>query len=190
MFDVGAPATGPELSHAILALQQEGAAFCHLLDPPRFFAPQGTAWSPAEHIRHLRKVTVPISLALRLPGWVLAPCFGIQATPSRSYLQIRDAYRASLARSTSAGLFAPGVEPPPADPYARRMEILAAWQGAVLGFGQAVRRPEPELDRFRLPHPRLGRLSLREMAAFVVYHTAHHLSRIAERTGPIMLKPH
>ena len=37
------------------------------------------------------------------------------------------------------------------------------------------RWPEPSLDRYQLLHPLLGRLTVREMLEFSVYHHAHHL---------------
>lgn len=184
MLDIGSPRTGSELAEAMLALVREGERLSREFDPATFFAPQGTAWSPALHLRHLRATTVPISLALRIPRWILTLAFGTHATPSRPYEQIREGYRASLTRSSSAGIFTPRPEPPPADATARREAILRAWRGAAEQFSKAVRRwPEPALDRCRLPHPRIGRLTVREMAAFTVYHTAHHLARIVERAA-------
>ena len=37
---------------------------------------------------------------------------------------------------------------------------------------------EAELDRYLLPHPLLGKLYLREMLYFTIYHTQHHLCAI------------
>ncbi|MFN2437645.1 MAG: hypothetical protein ABR503_00495 [Chitinophagaceae bacterium] len=33
---------------------------------------------------------------------------------------------------------------------------------------------EEEIDRFVLPHPLLGKLTLREMMYFTIYHVEHH----------------
>jgi DinB family protein len=184
MLDVGSPYTGSELANAMLALEEAGSTFCRTCEPAEFFAPQGTAWSPALHLRHLRLTTVPVSLALYIPHWILTAAFGASLIPSRPYPQIRDSYRASLTRSTSAGIFAPRPESPPPDPTARREAVLRAWRQATVQFAGAVRRwPETQLDRCRLPHPRLGRLTVRETALFTIYHTAHHLGRIVERAA-------
>jgi hypothetical protein len=32
-----------------------------------------------------------------------------------------------------------------------------------------------ELDRYRLPHPILGKISLVELASFTSFHTSHHI---------------
>lgn len=184
MFDIGSPYTAPELAQALQALEVAGSALSRQFTPAEYFAPQGSAWSPADHIRHLRKTTLPISWAFYIPGWIVAIPFGTATGSSRSYIQIRDAYRATLSRSANAGIFTPRPEASPADPAARREAILQAWHHANTRFATAIGRwPEPDLDRYRLTHPRLGRLTLREMAAFTVYHTAHHLARIVERAG-------
>jgi hypothetical protein len=39
---------------------------------------------------------------------------------------------------------------------------------------------EAELDAYRLPHPLLGRLSVREMMFFTLLHNRHHQA-VAER---------
>ena len=46
------------------------------------------------------------------------------------------------------------------------------------------RWPDAALDDVCLPHPLMERLSVREMLAFTVNHTAHHLiTRVAERAA-------
>jgi hypothetical protein len=40
---------------------------------------------------------------------------------------------------------------------------------------------ETDLDRYRLPHPLLGRLTVREMLFFTVQHLAHHASKVEAR---------
>ena len=184
MFDIGAPYRGAELVQAMLALELEGSDLNRGFSLPVFFAPQGRAWSPADHLRHLRKTTLPISLAFYLPARILRLGFGTSPSTPRSYAEVRDEYRASLSKSTSAGLFAPRPQTPAGDLAVRRAAILHSWHSANARFAAAVQRwPEADLDRYRLPHPRLGPLSLREMAAFTVYHTAHDLARIGERAG-------
>jgi len=39
---------------------------------------------------------------------------------------------------------------------------------------QIEKHSESELDQMILPHPLLGKLTLREMACFAAYHVAHH----------------
>ena len=61
---------------------------------------------------------------------------------------------------------------------------MARWSAATVNLcNQVARWNEADLDRYRMPHPLLGLLTVREMLQFTVYHTAHHLSRVAERAA-------
>ena len=131
MFDPGQPHTGLELRQALQRVHTEGAEFLASLSDGGFFAPQGDRWSPAEHVRHLRKSTAPVAKALRAPGWVLRLRFGRGGSPSRDFLTLRATYRGLLAAGGQAGRFAPSPEPQPADPAARRGAIMQAWAASV-----------------------------------------------------------
>jgi hypothetical protein len=183
-FDPGAPQNGAELAAALRRITCEGAHFLGTLPVEQFFAPQGDKWSPAEHVRHLRRSSAPLITAYRLPPWMLQLAFGSARRPSRSFDALRDDYRTALAAGGTAGRFAPSPESPPADRDRRRGEILMAWFVTNARVGTLVQRwREARLDQVLLPHPLLGRITAREMAAFTVYHTVHHLTLIAERAA-------
>jgi hypothetical protein len=185
MFDPGHPSTGPELREALGRLLAEGHAFLATLTIDEFLRPQGEHWSPADHVRHLRKSSTPVAAALRLPRILLRLRFGTHVGPSRTYDLIKSTYLANLAAGGQAGPFAPEPQPAAADPYSRRDEILTRWSAATVGLTNAARAwDEAALDRGRLPHPLLGQLTIREMLAITVYHTEHHLRRVAERATP------
>ena len=40
---------------------------------------------------------------------------------------------------------------------------------------------DPQLDQYIAPHPLLGKITLRELGYFSIYHTYHHLTIIKER---------
>jgi hypothetical protein len=46
---------------------------------------------------------------------------------------------------------------------------------------QAGRWSEADLDACRLPHPLLGRLTVREMLLFTQYHEVHHVANVERR---------
>ena len=149
-----------------------------------FFAAQGLKWSPAEHVRHLRKSSAPLVTALRLPAWLLRATFGRPHRPSRSFVALRADYRATLAAGGRAGRFAPLPESPPSDPHARRGQILTHWHLTNARLCEILDGwREDRLDRAQLPHPLLGKLTVREMAAFTVYHTTHHLTLVMQRVA-------
>jgi hypothetical protein len=182
MFDPGEPENGVQLRAAMRGLVTEGHEYLRAVPNPAFFAPQGDRWSPAEHIRHLRKSTAPVAQALRVPAWLLRLRFGQGARTSRDYRTLRDTYRGVLAQGGQAGRFAPSPEPAPTDSTARRAAIMRSWDAAVGALETASARwPEASLERAWLPHPLLGLLTVREMLEFTVYHTSHHLALVASR---------
>jgi DinB superfamily len=181
-FETGEPRSGSDLSQILTALVAQGAGFLAPMPDAVFFAPQGSAWSPAEHIRHLRKSSAPLVTALKLPRLLLRMRFGGHRGPSRSFSEIRELYRGRLSAGATAGRFAPAREGPAPDPADRRREIMNAWTAVTVELTAIMAGwSEPALDRHQLPHPILGILTVREMLGFTVYHTAHHLRRIEER---------
>jgi hypothetical protein len=182
VFDTGQPETRDELVAALARLTREGSQHLAALPVGVFFAPQGVKWSPAEHTRHLRKSSAPLVSGLRLPAWLLRLRFGRPHRASRRFAKLSRDYDAALDAGGQAGRFAPAPESVPSDAAARREEILTRWSATNAQLGGILARwREEHLDTVQLPHPLLGMLTVREMAAFTVYHTAHHLNLVMRR---------
>ena len=184
LFETGEPYSRPELLAALRRLDDAGEAYLVAMPGAEFFEPQGSAWSPSGHLRHLAKTARPVARALTLPRLMLALRFGVHRGTSAPFESLRARYLDRLAAGVDAGRFAPSERPRPTDTARGRDEVLAEWHAANRALETAALSwRERALDRYRLPHPALGLLTLREMLAFTVYHTAHHLKRIAERRG-------
>lgn len=183
ILDVGEPRTGPEIRDALLRQAAETKLFLAAIPAAELFAPQGTYWSPAGHALHLIKSVRPVADALSMPKLALRGLFGKAEAPSRDFAGTRELYQGALAQGTAqAGRFAPDEEPFPADPAGRQAEIIESLAGQMERLAARVARwSEPQLDRYRIPHPVLGPLTVREMLFFTLYHDAHHLTRIDER---------
>ncbi len=183
-FDPGTPQQQAEILIALERTYQAQTQALQELTDAEFFAPQGSAWSPAEHLRHLRKSVRAVALGLGLPRLLLWLRFG-RARGSRSLVEVRDLYLSHLRAGAQAGRFAPTPEPLPVDLAQRRQDILTQFAAAHAELLRAVAGwSETGLDRYRLPHPVLGPLTLREMLFFTLYHNCHHCNRIFERRQP------
>ena len=175
------PRTREEIVAALGKLHRESTAYWRAFSTAEFFAPLGAAWSPADNVRHLSKSIRAVTKGLDLPRLVLAVAFGVHRRPSRSYDEIREAYHGVLAAGGKAGRFAPSERVPPADLAGWRDELMAERERAADALARsAARWSEKALDRYRLPHPLLGKLSVREMLLFTLYHNLHHV-RVVER---------
>jgi hypothetical protein len=182
------PSTRDTLLAALSSAHEGGKTYWESLSLPTFFAPLGPgAWSPAQHVRHLTKTARAVTRGLTLPRVVLWLMFRPARRASRGYAELLETYHAALAGGARAsGPYIPEERPAPADPAAARAALLAADAAATSALIAALRRwPERAFDRYRLPHPALGKLTVREMLFFTVFHTRHHADvvrrRLAER---------
>jgi hypothetical protein len=148
-----------------------------------FFQPPAIGgWTVAQNVEHLIKSTSPVALAMRCPRLMLRLLFGAAGGPSRSFVQVREVYRGVLAKGGEAGRFSPRDVRVPDDPAAAHTRLLARWRKLLPGLTGAIRRwDDAALDRYRLPHPLLGKLTLREMLYFTLYHLGHHAEIVATR---------
>ncbi len=177
------PHTKAEVLEALRALRTDGMRYWEHFAPRAFATPLADAWSPADNVRHLIKSTEPVTTALRLPRLVLKTSFGVADAPSASYGDLVTRYLEALANGGEAGKFAPTPEPPPIDPEAYQRGLIERCRNAVGTLGDVVDGwSDPDLDRYRLPHPLLGKLTLREMLLFTIYHFAHHRQNVVKRT--------
>ena len=182
-FESGTPGNGTQIAAELLRLHEECEAYLRSLPADLFVQAQGEKWSPAEHVRHLSKSVRPVALALGLPRFMLWLRFGRASAGSRSFEVMRETYLARLAAGATAGRFTPSPQAPAADAAAYREGILTAWRTANADLRSRIAGWDEEaLDRYLLPHPALGKLTVREMLFFTLYHNAHHLNLVAGRT--------
>lgn len=176
------PSTKAEIAAELARLHHESTAFWQSFSTEAFFTPLCEAWSPADNVRHLTKSIRPVAKALRLPKLMPLLLFGPARKPSRPFAEIRTTYQQALARGGQAGRFAPSPLSTLLNPEAKRAEIMAHRDqahaellGALEGWSERA------LDRARLPHPLLGKLTVREILFFTLYHNLHHLVGVAGR---------
>jgi hypothetical protein len=138
-----------------------------------FFArPQPEKWSPAEVVQHLVLSVRPLILAHSLPLFALRMLFGMPNRPGRSYEGLVERYHQKLAAGGKAS-----------GPFIPRRIGTGVNQEALLNklnntynryTSKVSRVNESDFDRYLLPHPLLGKLTLREMTYFTIYHLEHH----------------
>lgn len=147
--------------------------------------PEEGVWSPAENLIHLIKSVKAVSMGLGIPKLFLAIRFRRPKDApkaSRRFEEVVEIYHAALARGGRAS--GPFVPKPPAEGEADevRSRALAGWEkaGAEM-IGKLDRWNEKSLDRYRLPHPLIGNLTVREILLFTLYHNGHHLRSVHQR---------
>ena len=171
----------PEIIDALAQQQSANDEYWTAFDTAAFFQPIGTSWSPAETVRHLTKSTRPVVKALNTPKLVLRFSFGKSKRPSVSYEELRTRYRGLLDAGGKAGAFGPSSQTE-TDLVAWRERILSTYARVSEDLRRSIGRwSEKKLDELQLPHPLLGKLTVREMLMFTLYHQRHHIDVVRRR---------
>jgi len=144
-----------------------------------YFKPAETVWSAAENVQHLIQSVQPLNRLLGRSKSYFAEKWGYANHSSRTYEDIVDAYHAALGTGVIAtGTFVP-LSPNPdlallLDEFKQTNDTLnnhlADWT-------------EEDLDKYTIPHPLMGLLTVREMMLFTAYHTRHHLEIMERRAS-------
>ena len=144
-----------------------------------FFARYGEAWSASDNVDHLIKAHKPIAKVLKLPKITLRAMFGKPAKASMSYEELCQIYREEIARGAQAsGRYLPSQESPDSGTETKKKELLEQFSKASTELIAAIEKWEDkELDDYLLPHPILGKLTIREMLFFTIYHNLRHASQ-------------
>ena len=138
----------------------------------------GDKWSAGQHLDHICRSVAAVNLALILPRWFLRWYVGMANRPSRSYEELVARYHQKLSEGGRAsGRFVPAqVTLENREKKMKRLMAAAEKMGRRL-----TRYSEANLDKYILPHPLLGKLTIREMLYFTVYHVGHHQSTVTRQ---------
>lgn len=154
-----------------------------LPEPALFERLSADQWSIAENLEHLNISLNQTTLALRLPKVLIRFVGrGLAKKDSRDYETLVREYKNRLAAGGRAsGKYIP-VE------TGDRHTLLTAWQTETQRFLDALQAKwtEESLDRYQVPHPLLGRITVRELCYFTIYHTYHHLQIMKDRLNTVV----
>lgn len=135
-------------------------------------------WSVGQNLDHLIRSLSPVNLALLLPSFVLKIAFGKPNRTGRNYKELMERYHQKL----SAGGIASGRFIPPVISWEQKENKVTDFN---LERERMIKRmeswSEDQLDHYLLPHPLLGKITVREMLFFSAYHIQHHLHILQDR---------
>ncbi len=178
MIQLGQPYTKQEIAAAFDTEFTAVHTFFASIDETQFLAAPPGVWSPAENLVHLIKSCAPVIMALNIPRTALRIRFGWVKHELRTLAQVRHTYvNEALANGGKAGgPFLPEVLEPLAGAQAR---ILGKWQEKGVELQAALEKwSDKALDQYLLPHPLLGKMTVREILFFTLYHNLHHVNDV------------
>jgi DinB superfamily len=159
------------------AIFKKVAESCSGMDETAFFEPRQGKWSAAENLQHLVISTKLTTMAYSLPRFIVRWYAGKPNRGSRAYEEVKSKYYKKL----SEGGRAPArFVPRPVGKNYSKQKLIDNWTRATEKYLRALdkRRTEEDLNNYLAKHPLLGRLTLRELCYFTVFHTEHHLQTI------------
>ena len=140
-----------------------------------FFLRKDNKWSVAEDTKHLILSVNPLNTAFSLPNFTLL-FFGKLNRPARNYDEMAEKYYQKLAEGAVA---TPQFIPEGISINSNQADLIQEFKKANDKFLKKVDNfEEDDLDKYLIPHPVLGKLTIREMLYFTICHTLHHYKAI------------
>lgn len=143
---------------------------CTPLTAEEFSAARGDRWSYAKNLDHLTRSAMAVAKGLKLPKLAIRLLIGKGFGESRSLMEVQKNYKQILADGAQVrGRFVP------ADATSKD-SALEKWEDCRTLLLEGLEKwNEQQLDTHRMPHPLMGKLTVREMLFFTIFHTEHHL---------------
>jgi len=131
-------------------------------------------WTIAEHIYHLIKSTKGVSKGMSMPKLGLHTMFGKRQNTERSYQQILNLYTETLSGNNVKAPNAYEAEP---GRTFDRVTLVNRFEGERNDFVEALKKwSEADMSTYVMPHPVMGKFTIREFSYFTILHTIHHLN--------------
>lgn len=128
-------------------------------------------WTPGQQLEHILLRIKPLRQILTVPKIVLLIIWGKANRESKTYDALIEKYHLKLqqgGRATSR--FVPKLVS-----HDQKPALVQSISNEIKWLSEKLDKfTEEELDKYILPHPLLGKLTIREMMYFTIYHVQHH----------------
>jgi hypothetical protein len=133
-------------------------------------------WSAGQHLEHIYLSVRPVNLALLLPNIFMRLFFG-KPNEKRTYEQLVNDYQNALKNGGKAG----ALYIPKSGSISKKQKLIINLTKLVVALNRKIDKiSEEDLDKHILPHPLIGKTTIREMLYFTIYHVQHHQKAIKE----------
>lgn len=166
----------PEIKASLQASFQDNAQFVASISDEDFSKKKNEKWSIAENFDHLIMSNKPLASGLKRAK-IFFRAFGTTKNPSRKYEKIVAIYKETLLTKnpTNNAFLSKDVATMSKEQYLSNWKMIGEKYQERLDTWN-----EKDLDKYRIPHPVLGKLTVREMMFFTINHNYHHLEIMKE----------
>jgi len=142
------------------------------LNEQQLYVTANGKWSVADNMEHLILSVKPVNLALSLPKIALL-AFGKANRAAMNYDEVVAYYQSKLQEGAKATKdYVPAKQ-------RSKDELLKDFSTKHKTLNSKLESwSEADLDKYFLLHPILGKLSVREILFFTIYHINHHFKTI------------
>ena len=132
-------------------------------------------WTTGQHVLHLVNSEKMLNKALSYPKFLLRRKFGTSNRDSRSYKEVAKRYQERLSENQErAKAFNQHLKTPLLKERKHLINTLQI-QNKKLQY-KTKKLKDKHLDTLLLPHPLMGRMTLREIIMWTAHHTEHHFT--------------
>jgi len=134
-------------------------------------------WNAGQHLDHIIKSVSVLTKAFGIPRFILKSKFGVANRASRTPEALIEKYLEKLKTAKPT----PSRFQPDIINFNAKEKAIKKLQKQVDKLCKiTMKYSEGQLDVYILPHPLLGKLTLRELLYFTSYHVKHHHELITE----------
>lgn len=139
-------------------------------------------WTMAGHLYHLIKSTKAVTRGMTMPKLALRTMFGKSNRPERTFDEVVEKYEARLVDGSPV-VPAKEFQAEPGRSF-ERAALINRFEGELNSFTKALSKwKEEDMSVYIMPHPAIGKCTVREFAYFTIHHTYHHLNTLKEKYG-------
>lgn len=130
----------------------------------------GNKWTAKEQVEHIVLCIKPLVQVFEMPKSHIEQYFGKTERQNRSYQTLLDEYLQKLSQGGQAP-----SQYVPDENILDKNQLMESLQSNIDQLISKINSfEEKELDTLLVPHPLLGKLTLKEMLYNAIYHVQHH----------------
>lgn len=134
-------------------------------------------WTTSQHILHLVNSLQLLNKALGYPKFILKYKFGVSNRASRDYDTVAKKYQTKLTKNQDKAKKFNSKLKKPSLKERDQLLIKLQIQQKKLQY-KAKKISNKNLDTLVIPHPLMGKMTIREIIMWTAYHTEHHLTTL------------
>ncbi len=139
-------------------------------------------WTIAGHLYHLIKSTKAVSKGMSMPKIGLQTMFGKSNRKERTFKELQEKYENSLLEIDKIDFKDPNNFEAEPGRHFNKLELIKRFEQEQIDFIKAINKwDEEKMSIYILPHPLLGKCTIREFIYFTIFHTEHHLKILKEK---------